>query len=137
MPHREEILERWNFFADRMSTQVRTIAIGLLATAWALLIGKLEVTRNMVAELETHFFLIGALAIFTLVLDFLQYLSGFLNTHKLVAKMDRHNLDEADYEYDVLYKLNDIFFWAKQVSIIACAFWFIGCLIAYYFFMNS
>lgn len=85
MPAAEEssqkarVLEDLNFSSDRLSTEVREISLGLLALVWALLVG--EVKLN--APDSTRILLvIAAVAVLTMLFDFLQYLGGYFASRR-------------------------------------------------------
>ena len=73
MPNIEKIISEKNFVTDRISTQVRIIAVGLLATTWSLLIGQVNIFINTLQYFRVHFILISIIAIIVLMFDFLQY----------------------------------------------------------------
>jgi hypothetical protein len=73
MPNIKKIISEKNFVTDRISTQVRIIAVGLLATTWSLLIGQVNIFINTLQYFRVHFILISIIAIIVLMFDFLQY----------------------------------------------------------------
>ena len=73
MTELKEFIAERGFITDRISTQVRIIAIGLLATTWSLLIGQVNILKSLKECFRTHFILIGTIAIIVLAFDFLQY----------------------------------------------------------------
>ena len=87
MPNLKEYIKEKAFVSDRISTQVRIIAIGLLATSWSLLIGQINISKDILQCSRVHFILIIILSILTLVFDFLQYTFSYSNIYKKITKM--------------------------------------------------
>ena len=73
MPNLKEYITEKSFVSDRISTQVRIIAIGLLATTWSLLIGQVNIFINTLQYFRVHFILISIISVIVLMFDFLQY----------------------------------------------------------------
>ena len=114
-----------DFVTDRISTQVRIIAIGLLATTWSLLIQQTNIWPDILQYSRIHFIGISIFAIITLVFDYLQYIFSYLNINKKIKKMRYEKRDEADYDYDIYYKLSVFFFYSKQLILLVGAIYFI------------
>ncbi len=132
MPKTQKIIEDLNFISDRMSTQIRTIALGLLATTWGLLIGRSEVATDIADKLKVNLIIIGAIAILTMCFDFLQYLFGYLESSDLLNKMEKGTQEEGKYKRSSLfYCLRKSFFWVKQISLGIGVAWFIVSFCAY------
>ena len=129
MPNLKEYITEKSFVSDRISTQVRIIAIGLLATTWSLLIGQINISRDILQCSRVHFILISILSILTLVFDFLQYKFSYSNIYKKIMKMKNENIDEEDYDEDIYYKLSTFFFKNKQRIIIVGVVYFIYCML--------
>jgi hypothetical protein len=67
---------------------------------------------------------IGALAILSLLLDFLQYASGYRNAHSLLRDVEDKGETEGQYDYTSLsYRLQGFCFRAKQVVLIIATVW--------------
>ena len=135
MPNKADILERRNFFGDRISSQVRLISIGLLVTTWGLLIGTIPLTKSN--EIKTALIIVAALSILSLFFDFLQYLFGFLNINRLLIEMERTNSETGNFKYDCFYKLSSFLFWAKQFLLAFGVFLFVYCVFGLAFLMNT
>ena len=126
MPNIEEIISEKKFVTDRISTQVRIISVGLLATTWSLLIGQVNIFINTLQCFRIHFILISIFAIITLVLDFLQYKFSYLNIDKTINKMRNEKIDKADYDdKDICYKLSTFCFKNKQLTLLVGVVYFI------------
>lgn len=140
MPKLEKIIEELQWLTDRISTQVRTMSLSLLAITWGLLIGKPEISQPLPLWLKKHLLAIGILVVVAMFSDFLQYLFGFLNTKRLLKSMEDNNQDEAEYDYSsITYRLRGISFGAKLISVLAACTWFLAAIIPFCItaFINS
>lgn len=129
MPDLKDIIAEKGFVTDRISTQVRIIAIGLLATTWSLLVGQVNALKDVLQCSQVHFILISIIAIMALVLDFLQYKFAYLNIDKKIKSMNDKKISEADYEEDIFYKSSKLLFIIKQYVLLAGVIYFIVCMI--------
>lgn len=126
MPKLKDFIVEKNFVTDRISTQIRIIAVGLLVTAWSLLIGQVNIFKGITACFRIHFILISIIAIITLVLDFLQYKFSYLNLNKKIKSMKEKNMDEESvYQEDKYYKGSNFFFISKQYVLLTGVAYFI------------
>jgi hypothetical protein len=105
-----------DWLSDRISTQVRWFAAGVLALVWGLL-----VTPPATLKLPPRALLVVALlAISVLFFDFLQYAFGFLSVRRLhreiIGAPDRQ---VAGFDTtDPCYRARFCFFWIKQAMAI-------------------
>ena len=129
MPELDKIISEKNFVTDRISTQVRIIAIGLLATTWSLLIGQVNIFINILPCFRIHFILISIIAIIILMFDFLQYEFSYLNINKKIKIMNDKSLKKADYDEDNYFKCSQFFFIVKQYTLLVGVAYFIVCII--------
>jgi hypothetical protein len=129
MPELDKIISEKNFVTDRISTQVRIIAIGLLATTWSLLIGQVNIFINILPCFRIHFILISIIAIIILMFDFLQYEFSYLNINKKIKIMNDKSLKKADYDEDNYFKCSQFFFIAKKCILYIGVAYFIGCMV--------
>jgi hypothetical protein len=129
MPELKDFILEKNFVTDRISTQVRIIAVGLLATTWSLLIGQLNILTGIAECFRIHFILISIIAIIALVLDFLQYKFSYLNLNKKIKSMHENKLNKSEYEEDRYYKCSIYFFVGKQYILLAGVAYFIMCMV--------
>jgi len=122
----ESVCERLVLVSDRISTQVRTLAIGVLAILWALWTAESVAARNISAYVGWQVFGIALIAVLTLLSDFLQYVSGYLSTARLRRKMEAQNLNKASIDYSApFYICQDIFFYTKQMLAATCTIWLV------------
>jgi hypothetical protein len=101
------------------------MAIGLLATSWSMLIGQINIFKDISPCFRIHFILISFIAIITLVSDFLHYKFSYLNIDKLIKFMKDKGLTKADYNEDDYFKLSQFFFNFKQYTLLVCVAYFI------------
>lgn len=129
MAKKSEIVEQLNAVTDKISTQVRSVALGVLALSWGLFIGESEVAKSVASQLKWHLLLVGAAAVLVMFLDFLQYVSGYLNVRALLAQMEQKKVDEGQYDYGSrTYRLRLFFFGAKQVVLAVTVLWLLVVL---------
>jgi hypothetical protein len=125
-----DILSELNFITDRLSTQVRTTAVGALAFSWGLLIGDSAVAKNVTAQLKWHLVGVCAAAVLTLFLDFAQYCAGYKETLKVYRTAQQAANHEAQYnEASLYFILRSLFFYAKLAGLSATVFWLLSDLV--------
>jgi hypothetical protein len=126
----QRVYDDLDFVTDRISAQVRTIAIGVLALAWLFLAGGKD-TPSLGLQHQTKPLLgVAALAIVALLCDYLQYLAGYLATNAVRTAAERANRKTATYDYrDVRYGLRGLCFWLKQAFAAAATIWMLVMLV--------
>ena len=115
MPSKDKMLERRNFFGDRISNQVRLIAVGILVTIWTLLTGTISLSN--IKEIKANLIVVAIICLLSLLLDFIQYVFAYINIKRALSKMERNGSIYGKYKNDWLYKTANWFFWAKQVCL--------------------
>ena len=121
-----------NWVCDRISTQVRTMSIGLLAITWGLLIGKPEISQPLPLWLKKHLLAIGIVALVAMFSDFLQYFFGFRIVDNLRKSMEEKKQAKAEYDYTTItYKLREFFFWVKLALVVVACIWFLAVIIPF------
>lgn len=105
---------------EKLSSQTRTTAIGVLALTWGLLIGDSPAAKAISVQLKPGLLLLGAASVCVLFFDFLQYVAGYLATKSVFEDLERRKAQEkGEYDYEKLsYRLRKFFFTAKQVVLI-------------------
>jgi hypothetical protein len=132
VPTLEKVIEDLNWLSDRISTQVRTMSIGLLAIAWGLLIGKPEISQPLPLWLKKNLLAIGILALVVMLSDFLQYFFGLLVVDSLRKSMEKMKQTEAEYDYGTItYRLRKLFFWVKLFLVVIACIWFLAVIIPF------
>jgi len=128
----KKVVDELQWVSDRISTQIRTIGLGLIILTWGLIIGQPEIAGPIPASLTKNLLIIGVVALGTMFCDFLQYFFAYLNSDILRKKMEIKKLDEADYDYTAAtYKLRTFFFWSKQVLLFVACIWFLIVIIPF------
>lgn len=100
-----------DFVSDRLSSQARSVSIGVIAIVWAVSVGDL---KQGVTPPRAELLIVAAAAVLTMSLDFLQYVAAFFTGRKALRSV----LSGGDGLYDVTwwsYRLRSYFFWAKLV----------------------
>jgi len=127
-----KVVEEYQFVSDKISTQVRTVALGIIAFIWILLIGKDPLPFPFSPGFKRQFFVIGFLCLLILFFDFLQYFFSYLLTSRLIDKTEADKKTEAVYNYnDIRYRLCNIFFIAKIVALFIAVLWISVLVIIY------
>ena len=128
MPSINEIVKQWSDYSDRISIQVRTIAIGTLATSWGLIIGNTTITYQIRTSFKNELIMICITSILILFFDFLQYVFGYWNLKALLKELESTGKKEGEYQYDLFYWFSYFFFWAKQISTACCVILLVAIL---------
>lgn len=132
MPRISEIIEELRFISDRISTQIRTLALGLLAIAWSILVGDSTFLRHLSEELGKRLLLIAALSVFVLLLDFLQYVTAYIYVNNVRKKAEAAGLEEITYPTGSwLRGFRSFFFWSKQFVFVVTLVLFLVTLARY------
>lgn len=124
MPPYDQVREHADEVSDRLSSQSRTLGLGLLAFTWGVLVSDAEVARQLAHARKWQLFLISLLAIAGLLLDFLHYVAAYRVAKKLIDKMDSTNASAGSYDYkSIAYKLQFVCFHGKQLILAGSAVW--------------
>ena len=119
MANKADVLKELGDVTDRLSSQVRTTAIAILAVAWGILIGDSPAAKALSSERKPILVLLGIMAVLVLFLDFLQYLAGYFSTRGLLRKIEESDATEGEYNYrGTAWRLRLWLFWVKQVLLI-------------------
>lgn len=100
-----------DFVSDRLSSQARSVSIGVIAIVWAVSVGDL---KQGVSPPRAELLVIAAAAVLTMSLDFLQYVAAFWTGRRALISV----LGGGDGLYDATwwsYRLRSALFWAKLV----------------------
>ena len=125
-----DVYEELNFLSGQVSTQTRTIALGLLALSWGLLVGETTVRLMLDQSLRLGFLRVGMGAILALVLDFFQYVAGLLYVDTVRRSAERRKANEVIYDYDAqLYRARGWFFWLKVIVVVGDSGYLLALLI--------
>ena len=139
MPDLKGFYDDLDFLSDRLSTQVRTIGLALLAVSWAILTTRPAVFQNVTPVFWQWLFRVEALSVLSLACDYLQYALGYLNTDRLRKSLELNKKHPKELDYDhahPLYRARTAFFWLKQILVAAAVVVFL-CLLIPYLFQSS
>lgn len=121
---RDRIIQDLDWITDRLSTQVRTVALGVLALAWGLLLGDKDSSKADMLHLKWHLMVIGGFCVLVLVLDYLQYLAGYTSTRGVFRAMEAANTDKGQYDSKKFsYRLRQGLFALKQWALAVAIAW--------------
>jgi hypothetical protein len=115
---KSKIQDELNFLSDKLSSQVRTTALGTLVLSWGLLIGESPTAKAVASNLGWNLLAVGGLAVLAVFFDFLQYLAGYLNARKAFKNVvkDTNGNEVGQYDDKALsYRLRRFFFFAKMI----------------------
>lgn len=119
-----EIIKELNFLSDRISTQVRTISVSLIAFIWILLLGGEKAPFEFSICIKKQLVVIMFLAVIIMLCDFLQYFFGYINTDSLRKDLEANDKEEGEYDYKSWkYRVRKGMFWAKQIILIISIIW--------------
>lgn len=132
MASEADILARKKDMSDKISAQVRTLGVGILALTWGLTISDSAIAKEMTAKLKMPLLWVGTLAIGVILLDFLQYVCSYEVARRLMNQMEANKQTEGEYDYkSLLYKLQSILFYGKQILLAAASFYLMYELIRF------
>jgi hypothetical protein len=120
----EELYQELQFLSDRLSTQVRTVALSVIALVWLFVAGASQLTSLPAMPSRQALLRIAALALASLVFDYLQYVFGYLAANALRKTAERGGAKSAEYDYaDWRYRARSALFWLKQLTVLASVAW--------------
>jgi len=119
MASEKEILDEQGFVTDRISSQVRAIALSMIAVVWLFLSGGGNLSYFSEQPSSEILLLCILLSFGALVLDYFQYVAGYFSIRQTHAKgPDAAN--SYSYDYDSwAYMARGWMFAGKQVVLIA------------------
>jgi len=140
MPNIDDVCARIDAYSDRMSNQVRTLAVGLLAFAGGLIVTAVtsaEKSPKMPAWLLERLFFIGTGALLALACDLAQYASMYWYTRRFQKSLDdeikRGGLNDPNFdsksvakdydEGDPRFVAGRLFFGLKALILLVAVVW--------------
>jgi len=130
MTDKSDVIAEINFLTETLSTQVRTVALGVLVLTWGLLIGDSSFTAAIATDIKPQLLGIGLCAVASMFLDFLQYICGYLVSKGMLEKMEGKGNKETQYDYKAIsYRLRLYLFNAKCWLLSATVVWLIAVLL--------
>jgi hypothetical protein len=132
--NRDEVLKRYAEFTGQLSTQCRTLGVGILAFAWALMTSndsplKDAATHSLGRAASRNLIGISLLVILVLAADAVQYYVGMRVEEGVLEKMEKNHCDTAMYGRDTR-AVQGVAFHAKLVGLAIAVLWlviFLGC----------
>lgn len=125
-----DIYDNLNFASDRLSTQIRTLTLGVLALVWLFLSGSKDVSAINLGTSNRPLLAIAGLCVLTLLIDAVQYLASYLSSNSTRREAESKNQTEAEYdEASKLRRLQQACFWAKQISSALATIWLLLILV--------
>lgn len=120
----EALIQELQTVSGQISSQTRTLALSTIAMAWALLIGKESASYD-----RKKLLIGGVFALTSLILDYMQYASGYLSTDLVREECARAG-KEVQFDYtSIYYKIRQASFWLKQAAMIIALIFFLGAVI--------
>ena len=119
MSDKQQIIDDLNVMSAQVSFQIRTIAIAIIVLVWGGLIGESKILLEFFFGSPRLMFLPGGLALLALIMDYLQYVVGYIHTHNHLRKMEKSGQEDVKYHYRCFtYRLRTSLFWSKQVCLL-------------------
>ncbi len=119
----EKVIEEYKFASDKISTQVRTLALGIIALIWLLLIGK-DLPFTLTSSVKGQFIIVGFICLLVLIADFVQYLFFFFFANSTIDKAEEMGQEKIKYNYkDYRYAGCKVFFHVKLILLTISALW--------------
>jgi hypothetical protein len=119
MADKSKLLEELNWTTDKISSQVWILNFGSLGTAWTLLIAANSATYRLMAADVRWIFIF---CITGLLCEFLQHLSGYVNSRRILSHLELENKVEFQYDRSAFfYRARIGFFYLKILLTFAAA----------------
>jgi len=124
------IYERLDFASDRLSTQIRTLTLGVLALVWLFLSGGTDAPALTLKAGHKQLLAIAGLCVLTFLIDAVQYWASYLSSNEVRQEAESRNQTEAEYdELSFMRRLQQSCFWAKQISAALATIWLLLILV--------
>ncbi|GLQ94466.1 hypothetical protein [Dyella acidisoli] len=129
----KEASQRLDLLSTQISTQVRTVALGVLAVAWLFISGSKDSPTLLAKISEWELVTIAFLSLLALAFDLLQYFVGYFVDYRAYKKA--RALKNADNPSPTVKfpknPLRHFFFYTKQMLAIVAAGWLaVACILA-------
>jgi hypothetical protein len=126
----KDVYEELQFISDRISTQVRAIALSVLALVWLFLAGGSSAPALVPSPDRRSLLAMAAFGLAALVSDYLQYLFGYWATSGVRKTAERAKQETAEFIYtDARYRARVFCFWLKQVLTLVAVGWLMVALL--------
>jgi hypothetical protein len=125
----EQLIEDLGYLSDRLSTQVRTIALSVLALIWLFLAGGDQAPHLVQYPPRWSLLAVAVLALLALAADHLQYVFGYVSSKRTLDGAEVAGVSETEIEYRTWpYRLRTGMFWTKQVFAFASVALLVGAI---------
>jgi len=119
MPDKEKIIDDLSVTSNQISSQVRTLAISLMALAGGALIGEPASLNKVIGNHVCALLAMGVFAFASLVVDWFQYVAGYICSRSTLRKVEEAGDKDGKFSYGgAWYKVRTWFFWIKQALIV-------------------
>jgi hypothetical protein len=137
MATKKDVLERKKEASEKVSTQVRTLGVGVLAVTWGLLASDSVIALQIATTLRVSLMVIGVMAVIAILLDFLQFVLAHEIAKSMLVEMEAKKLQEIEYDYTKLtYRLMYGFYNWKQI-VLSIATLYLICILGWYVWYHS
>jgi hypothetical protein len=134
VPNEEDICKRLDVVTDKLSTQARTLGLGLLAFCGGLLLKESDFSKQLNTSIQRRLLAIAALGTVVLLFDLLQYFALYSVARsalkKLEIEQEKVPADElkktVEVDYDdksAAFRASLLLFNAKVLILVIAAFW--------------
>lgn len=124
------IYERLDFASDRLSTQIRTLTLGVLALVWLFLSGGKDAPALKLKAGNKQLLAIAGLCVLTFLIDAVQYWASYLSSNAVRQAAESRDQKEAEYdESSFMRQLQQGCFWAKQITAVLATAWLLLTLV--------
>ena len=103
MPDKQKVIEELNFLSGQLSKQTRTINIGLIAFIWSLLVYPPNKFATGIDQYSYSLITTAILAIISLIVDHIQYLSGYKLNILLLKEIEEEKKESKPYDKNTFY----------------------------------
>lgn len=123
MASHKDILERRKEVTDKISTQVRTLAVSFVAIVWLFLVPSKEGSPVLPFPPDKTLLLFAGLAaVLAMTVDFLHYVAAYKVTNEVIKTEVPDKEAVYSYNYETgFYKAQVWCFWGKQ-ALVAISF---------------
>jgi hypothetical protein len=126
----ERLARELDTYSSQISTQLRTINIGVLGLSWLLLLGRPDVSRVATYVPERALLVVSLACILALLTDLAQY---YLAEHTVDRAYDRASASETKTttfdDASWAYRMQSACYYAKSALTIAAAFMLVGLIV--------
>ncbi len=119
--------KRKDKFSEELSSRTRAVNLGVLAVTWSILAARDSLSAA--TQYKTPLLEADVLAVTAILLDFVQYLAGFVTMSRFLTNLQIGQEDEGYLNpNDPVYRASHIAFWAKLVLSAVGSVWLLATL---------